>query len=436
MRRKARRGGGRQVDLTISALGGQGDGVGDHQGKPVFVPFALAGERVRVRLTGEKSAGFKAELLEILDDSPDRVDAPCPHFGPCGGCRVQHLETGAYLYWKREQAVQALSRRGFADPPVGELNFVGEGTRRRASLAARRDRDGRVRLGFHGRESHAIEDIHACRIVTPALHALLPDLRGALADVIAPGEAGEVALLDSETGVDVLLQTRAPLTLTARERVAALADSSDLARVSWAPLPPREDGVEAEPVAVRRSPRLTFGDVPVEPPPGGFVQPTARGEAALIEAVSSWLGDVDGPVADFYAGCGTFTFPLARRGPVHAVEGEESAIGALWRAARKNDLAGRVTAEVRDLTEDPPDAAELEAYRAVVFDPPRVGARALAEALAASPVPAVVAVSCNANTFARDARTLVDGGYALEEVRPVDQFPWSGHLEIAALFRR
>jgi 23S rRNA (uracil1939-C5)-methyltransferase len=435
MRRKARRGGGRQIEVTIDALGGRGDGVAAYEGKPVFVPFALPGETARVRLTGQRAGGYKAEVLEILDAAPERVEAPCPHFGPCGGCTVQHLDAGAYRRWKQDQVVQALNRRGFDEPPVAEMVEVGEGTRRRAALAAVRE-GRRVRLGFHGRESHRIENIEECRILTPRLVALLDPLRAALAKILDEAEAAEVALLESESGIDLLLQTRQPLGLTARQALASLAEREDLARIAWAPAGPEGAAAEAEPVAMRRPPLLTFGGVSVEPPPGAFVQPTVAGEAALVEAVSGWLADVEGPVADYFAGCGTFALPLSRRGPVHAVEGAETAIAALWQAARKNDLAGRMTAETRDLAKDPPTPEELDAFAAVVFDPPRVGAKELAKALADSNVPVVAAVSCNAHTFARDARTLVDGGYTLAEVRPIDQFPWSGHVELAALFRR
>ncbi len=187
---------------------------------------------------------------------------------------------------------------------------------------------------------------------------------------------------------------------------------------------------------IRRPPAVRFAGVAVEPPPGGFLQPTAEGEAALSERVLSYVPERAATVAELYAGCGTFTFALARRARVHALERDEAALAALWAAARKAGLAGRVTVEARDLARAPLTAEELAGSECVVFDPPRAGAREQAAALADSPVPAVVAVSCNPNSFARDARILVDGGYRLVEVSPVDQFPWSGHLELVASFRR
>ncbi|SDG32916.1 23S rRNA m(5)U-1939 methyltransferase [Limimonas halophila] len=440
MRRKARRGGGKQAELTIEGLGARGDGVAQHDGRPVFVPFALPGERARVKLTGAKSAGYKGELIELLSESADRVEPVCPHYGPCGGCTLQHLAPEAYRTWKRQQVLNALQREGVrgpdgGEPNVAELTVVPAGTRRRATLTAKARRDG-VDLGFHGRESHVLEHITTCYVLRPRLVEVLPGLSNALRHLLKGGESASVTLLDADNGVDVLVRSHRPPGLDARQALAALAEQQDLARVTWLPIELDPEEIEAEPVSIRRPPFVHFGEIAVEPEPGSFLQPTAEGQTALIEAVTGWLKDAGGPLADFYAGCGTFTFPLARYQPVHAVEGERAAIASLWQAARRNDYAGPVTAEVRDLVEEPPAAEELDTFAGVVFDPPRAGAKALARELADSRVPTVVAVSCNANTFARDARLLVEGGYTLAEVRPIDQFPWSGHLELVARFHR
>jgi 23S rRNA (uracil1939-C5)-methyltransferase len=435
MRRKARKGGGKQLELTIDGLGGRGDGVAEHDGQPVFVPFALPGERVRVRLAGKSRAGVRGELLELLEESPERVAPPCPHFGPCGGCTVQHLADGAYRRWTGEQVRTALTRRGFAEPPIAEPVFVGANTRRRAVLAARRTGGG-VQLGFHGRESHDIADIRTCHVLDPAILAVLPGLRTALASLLGKRETADVTVAVTDTGLDVLIASPSAPGLQAREALGALAQDADLARLSWREAGPDGADIPSEPVAVRRQPRMTFGGVAVQPPPGAFVQPTADGEAWLVHAATDWLKDAAGPVADLHAGLGTLTFPLAGTHKVHAVDGDEPAMAALWQAVRKHDLMGRVTAEVRDLAEDPVPPEDLDAFGAVVFDPPRQGARAQAEAIAESGVGTAVALSCNPNTFGRDARILVDGGFTLAAVRPIDQFPWTGHVELAALFRR
>lgn len=435
MRRRARKGGGRQLEASIEGLGARGDGFASLDGRPVFVPFTVAGDRVRLRLTGTRAGGFKGEVLELLEEGPGRAEPPCPHFGVCGGCALQHLTDAAYARWKQGLVAQALARRGFSEVPVQPMIRIPPGTRRRATLAAARTETG-VTLGFHGRESHAVVDLETCLLLTPRLMGLLPPLRQALWPLLQEGETAAVTVTETEQGPDLLVVSAQAPGLAAREALAAFAQGQDLARLTWAARAKAGEALAPEPVVLRRPPRLDFAGVAVEPPPGGFLQPTAAGEAALVELVLSYLPAGAAAVADLYAGCGTFTFPLVRHARVHAVERDEAALAALWSGARKADLAGRITVEARDLARAPVTAEELAGGDCVVFDPPRAGAREQAAEIARSSVPAAIAVSCNPNTFARDARTLVDGGFTLVEVTPIDQFPWTGHLELVASFRR
>jgi 23S rRNA (uracil1939-C5)-methyltransferase len=331
--------------------------------------------------------------------------------------------------WKEHLVRAALAHRGFAGPPLRPLLRIAPGTRRRASLAA--ERTGRsVRLGFHERESHRVIDAAGCLVLSPPLSLLLPPLREALLALLADGERIEVTAAATAAGVDLLLEGTRSLSLASREALAALADGADLARITW-----RADRSPPEPVIVRRPAQIAFADVPVDLPPGAFLQPTAAGEAALVAMVTRALAGCR-QVADLYAGCGTFSFPLARSARVHAVEGDAEAIGALTAAARRAALGQAITTEQRDLAADPLIESELARFDGVVFDPPRAGARSQAERLARSTIPKVVAVSCDPATFARDARILVDGGYRLVEATPIDQFIWSPHVETVAVFAR
>lgn len=439
MRRKHRPGGGRQLEVTIETLGARGDGVvllpGDDESaaEPLYLAQTLPGERVLARLGGPSPQGLRGEVIELLVPSPDRVEPPCPHFGPCGGCLLQHFAPAPYRAWKRGLLVEALRKRGFAEAEalVRPLLALPPGTRRRASFSALRQ-GRRVLLGFNRRFSHAVEDMSECHLLAPPLVAMLPALRQALAPLLPEGKPRDVVATLTESGIDLLLDLPVEPDLAAREALAALAAELDLARLSLAVA-----GAAPPPLAERRSPRITLGGVAVTPPPGGFLQPTAEGEAALTALVLEAVpGDAD-TVADLYSGCGTFSFPLAARGHrVHAVEGAAEPLAALQRAARQGEMAQRITAEQRDLERDPVTADELEGGDAAVFDPPRAGAKAQAAELAASDLPVVVAVSCNPGTFARDARALVEGGFTLDWAAPVDQFPWSGHLELVARFSR
>ena len=420
---------GRVAVVAVETIGGRGDGVARLDGRPVYVAGSLPGDRLRVRLDRSRGEGFVGQPVETLTQGPGRVSPPCPHHGVCGGCALQHVQDDLYASWKTEQVRLALRRRGFDDPPLQPLVRISAATRRRAGFTVERS-SGLIRVGFHGRESHRVVDAEGCLVITPALAVLRSRLSEGLRPLLAESDRLEVTATELPAGADLLIKGKRPLSLAGREALAALAEAADLARITW-----QSDRIPPEPIAMRRPVRVTFGDVPVDPPPGAFIQPSAGGEAALVAMVTKTLADC-GNVADLYAGCGTFTFPLARRARVHAVEGDGDAIGALAAAARRAGLSERVTAARRDLADNPLTEDELARFDGVVFDPPRAGAKAQSERLAASNVARVVAVSCDPATFARDARILVDGGYRLLDVTPIDQFIWSAHVEVVALFRR
>ncbi len=414
------------VTVTAGALGARGDVVAEGAAGRLYVPFALPGEIVEVRPGAPRGDGRAADLLRVIEPSPERVAPPCPHFGTCGGCALQHMAPAAEAVWKRDLVVAALGRRGLTDITVAPTVSVPPGTRRRATLTWRRTRSGLV-LGFNERQSHQVVDVQACPVLRPELAALLPRLREALPAVLAAGTSGDLQMQWTDSGADVRLDLPAAPDLAGREALAALAETLDLARLML-----RVDGQD-EPVAIRRPPVVTFGGVAVALPPGAFLQPSQAGEDALRTLVLAGLEGVEGPVADLFCGLGTFALPLAARHAVTAVDGDGPAVAALA-------ATGKVRTLVRDLFSDPLAAGDLAPFAAVVFDPPRAGAReqaaALATALAADGPGVVVAVSCAPASFARDARTLVDGGYVLERVTPVDQFAWSAHVELVAVFRR
>lgn len=421
------------VDLTIDRIGGRGDGIAELQGRPVYVPYTIAGETVRARLEGRRGDGQAASLVEIIAPSAHRRSAPCAHFGACGGCALQHVDEEIYRAWKCERVREALDRRRLGDVPVAQVVSTPIADRRRATLAARRIAAGLL-IGFHERRRHRIVDLRECPVLRPDLAALLPGLRNLLARILEVGDGAEVMLAALDGGIDVTIVAQGNPDLAAREALAAFADSADLARIAW------QDGKSPpEPVAQRRQCTVTFGELPVAVPPGAFLQASAAGEAALtglvLEAVGEGIGEAP-QLADLFAGLGTFTFPLARHGRVHAVDSDGGALDALEAAARTGGLGGQLTVARRNLYRDPLSADELGRFDAVVFDPPRAGATAQAAELAHSPVPLVVGVSCNPASFARDAASLVAGGYRLERVTPVDQFLWSEHVELVGVFRR
>jgi 23S rRNA (uracil1939-C5)-methyltransferase len=424
------------IEVVVDRLGARGDAIADTPDGPLYVPLALPGERVRVKPGAKRGEGRAAALLDVLERSADRIEPPCQHFGECGGCSVQHLAKAAYLDWKRTIVVSALERQGLDGGIVEPVVATSSDGRRRAELAALRlrGRHGATLLGFHGRASHKIVDMAECTVLRPALRDAIAPLRDALAQVLAPGSGCDVLLTETPVGIDLLISAKAPPQPPQSLALAAFAEEVDLARVSWA-----SARAGTEPVAQRRQPAVEIASVSVALPPGAFLQASAEAEQIMAALVLENIGELPARarVADLYAGLGTFTLPLAAAGArVHAVDSAGGALDALVSASGTAGLGGRITAETRDLAERPLMAAELAGYDAVVFDPPRAGAAAVARQLAASTVPEVVAVSCNPATFARDAATLIEGGYRLVRVAPVDQFVFTGHVELVAGFER
>jgi 23S rRNA (uracil1939-C5)-methyltransferase len=429
MRRKTPKG-GTTVELTIDAIGARGDGIAASEHGRVYVPFTVPGDRVRARLDRERGDGRAAALVEILTPGPGRTAPPCRHFGNCGGCALQHLNAELYAATKTAEIRTSLARHGLADAPVSPLLVLPPGTRRRVRFSLQR-RGAAALVGFSKRESHDLVDIAECRVVEQCLFDLVAPLRSLAGQALPQRGRGHATLQGVDTGIDVLLDLPASPDLAGLERLADFAETHDLARLSWR----IEGSGDIIPVAQRRPVRVVFAGTAVDLPEDAFLQATPEGEAALTAAVLDFAAG-SGFVADLFAGVGTFSFALAQRAKVHAVEGWARATTAVAAAARRAGLADRVTVETRDLQHRPLHADELAAYDAVVFDPPRIGAKTQAAALAASAVSHIVAVSCNAASFARDARLLIAGGYRLIGVRPIDQFVWSPHIELVAGFQR
>jgi 23S rRNA (uracil1939-C5)-methyltransferase len=418
------------VDLEIDALGAGGDGMAARDGKRYFVPYTVAGDRVRARVTGRRGDVLATEVVERLADGPGRVAPPCSHFGVCGGCALQHLDDATYDDWKRQRVVSALARRGLDEVAVAAMARTAPGGRRRATLLAiRRKHD--TAIGFRAPSSNRVVPLTECPVLDASLVAFLEPLSGLFTALIEPGQWAEAQLTVVATGIDLVIAAPTEPDLAQRESIAGFAADHDLAQISWR----HPDDDEPELMVRRRPAQMVFGGVTVDVPAGAFLQPSGQGEAILVAEVSAALAGAS-RIADLYAGCGAFTFALAGQASVHAVEGMAAMVAAINRAAGRSGLDGRVTAEVRDLERLPLLANELTGFDAVIFDPPRAGARRQAEALAESPVPLVVAVSCHPGTFSRDARALVDGGYVIDRVVPVDQFLWSPHVELVAVFRR
>ena len=408
--------------LTIARVGHHGDGVADTADGVVYVPYALPGETVEVE--GVPAHPDRRHLLHVETPSADRIAPICPHFGVCGGCAMQHLRLDRYRDWKRDIVVQALSAVGLA-APVGALIDAHGAGRRRAVFHARRAGRDVLQVGFTAARQHRIVAIDRCPVLSSSFAGAIP-AAWALADVLAPMEKPlDIQMTATDSGLDVDVRGSGRVAPPRMAALAALADAHGLARLTR----------HGELVAQRAAPTLRIGRTTVALPPGAFLQATAEGEATLARLVVQYAGDAKA-IADLFCGVGPFALRLAERARVLAADADAAAVAALRQAAAGASGLKPIQAEPRDLFRQPYLPEELKRIDAVVFDPPRQGAEKQARALAASKVPVLVAVSCSAVTFARDARILVDGGYRLDAVTPVDQFRYSPHVEIVARFAR
>jgi len=414
------------ASATILSLAHKGDGVADLDGRQVFVEGGVPGDVVQLHAEGDR-----ARIVDLLNPSPHRAVPPCPHFGhgsgACGGCSLQHLNEAFVCNWKRELVVSALQHRGI-DAEVTDTVTLPSRSRRRAVFAARRKGSG-VIIGFHEKSSPQVVDTPSCEVVDPAIMAALPALAQVLSSGLSRRGEAKVSVLNTDSGFDVAVELPGkPLTGSTLTVVSDQGAKAGLARLSW----------NGEQVAEWVPPTIEFDGIQCVPPPGGFLQAVAAAEDTIRRSIQDAIKQRKrvNRVVDLFCGCGAFTLPLARLAKVDAFDSDGAAISSLNNAFRKSKGLKPVTAERRDLFRRPVFAPELSQYDFAVIDPPRAGAVAQIEQLAKSTVPTVVSVSCNPATFARDARVLVDAGFELGPVTPIDQFRWSSHVELVAVFQR
>jgi 23S rRNA (uracil1939-C5)-methyltransferase len=408
--------------LTIDHVGHRGDGVSFVDGEAVYVPYTLGGETVEVASVPGHHPD-RRRLLAVEISSPERIAPFCPHFGVCGGCAIQHWDMEHYRAWKRNLVVETLSQAKLDCEVAPLIDAHGLG-RRRITLHARMGSHQVLKVGFTAASSHDVVPVDRCPILDPALSGAL-DAAWAIAEpLLGNGKPLDIQVTASRGGLDIDVRGSGPLRPDMIALASRIAEQHRLARLTR----------HGELVVQRSSPAILMGTTEVILPPGSFLQATVAGEETLAALVAERCGKAK-HIADLFCGVGPFALRLAARARVSAFDSDAGAIAALQKAATAPGLKP-VKAEARDLFRRPLVPQELREVDVVVFDPPRQGAQAQALQLAASKVPVVIAVSCNVATFARDARILVDGGYRIEGVTPVDQFRHTPHVELVARFSR
>ncbi|MGB7286733.1 MAG: class I SAM-dependent RNA methyltransferase [Salaquimonas sp.] len=405
--------------ITITYLGHQGDGVGESNGKPVFVPFSLTGETLEV-----SDGKAKRAIIKITKPSPTRIEPFCQWFGTCGGCQLQHMQQDAYLAWKTSLLIEAFSREGIDLSPE-EIRHYPRASRRRAVLTAKKVNDG-YELGFSERSSHNTLDIGNCPVLVDELNAALGDIKLLLNALSLQKGDVRINLLKCENGLDLCLTHGGKMTDKAIRDLITVPAARCFIRIS----------INSEVAFESKRPILKVGTTSVCPPPDAFVQANSEAETDMAQLVGDHLSKCK-RVADLFCGFGTFALRLAENSLVYAAESNEPALKALDRAWR--ETGGRlktITQEKRDLFRRPMNAKDLKHFDGAVFDPPRAGAEAQARELAKSKLKKIAAVSCNPQTLARDVKILVNGGFKIISATPLDQFAFTPHLETVVLLER
>jgi 23S rRNA (uracil1939-C5)-methyltransferase len=406
--------------LVIDHVGHRGDGVAFADGQTVYVPYALAGETVEVDAVPDHPD--RRRLLQVERASPQRVTPFCQHFAICGGCAIQHWEAERYRAWKRDIVVETLAQAKLACEVAPLIDAHGLG-RRRITLHARIGTHDVLKVGFAAANSHDIIPVDRCPILAPGLSGAL-DAGWAIAEpLISIGKPLDIQITATDNGLDIDVRGSGPLPAATIAMLSRVAEQHRLARLTR----------HGELVLMRTPPTIAIGAAQLTLPPGSFLQATAAGEETLAALVSGHCQRAR-HIADLFCGVGPFALRLAAKSRISAFDNDAGAVAALQKAATSTSGLKPIKAEARDLFRRPLMPQELRDYDAIVFDPPRQGAQAQVRQLAASRIPVVVAVSCNVATFARDARILVDGGYTIEGVTPVDQFRHTPHVELVARF--
>jgi 23S rRNA (uracil1939-C5)-methyltransferase len=408
--------------LVIDHIGHRGDGVALAGDISVYVPYALGGETVTVET--EPGHPDRRRLIRVDRASAERIAPFCPHFAVCGGCAIQHWDAGPYRAWKREIVVTTLAQAGIGCEVAPLIDAHGVG-RRRFTLHGRMGTHEVLKVGFAAANSHDIIPIDRCPILDPHLDGALEAAWALAEPLISVGKPLDIQITATSSGLDVDVRGSGALATALIAKLSVVAEQHRLARLTR----------HGELVLMRTPPVISIGAAQVALPPASFLQATVAGEEALAALVADHCKRAK-HIADLFCGVGPFALRLATKSRIAAFDSDAGAIAALQKAATSTSGLKPVKAEARDLFRRPLMPQELRDYDAIVFDPPRQGAQAQATQLAASKIPLVVAVSCNVTTFARDAKILIDGGYAIEGVTPVDQFRHTPHVELVARFVR
>ena len=372
----------------------------------------------------------------------------CPYDQICGGCLLRNLEQDDYKKTKESKCRQILQHIKSKNWKWEEPIFIGDGTRRRAALTFCKDKE-KLLLGFNKKSSHEIVDITSCCLLTSYINQILPNLKSLLGELcnleftIKLGKkslsqklfSGDVLICQTDNGLDILLEYDAPINVNTRMIIADFCQKNEaIIRVSHR----KNANDNPETLLQKATPYIKMGNYNVPIPAGTFLQASSKSEQILGQLVAKYLQNTKGNIADLFCGVGTFSYYIIsniKDIKIKALDLSDDLLKNFKIAVNANQISN-IEIKKQNLFKYPLTAGEISSFEAIVFDPPRSGAKEQCYqiALADKKPKIIVAVSCNPLTFVNDANSLIDAGYDLKEVTMVDQFTYSNHSELVAVF--
>lgn len=427
-----------QINIEITGISNLGQGFAlapnNKKNKKIFVSKTLIGDQIEVKIIKENSKFIAANLIKIISPSPDRAKPPCPHFDDCGGCSLQHLTTNYYQSFKQKILLDVFARDQIAFDGNIDWSFIGAGFRRRVNFQV----DHNNRLGFFRENSNDVVKIESCLILESEISALIHPLQDLVKNITT--NITQISITKFDNGIAAILQTPTAPSLEIADQLTNFAKENNIISLAY------KIGDDCNLIYQSQIPQLFFGDIKIDLGANIFLQATKSGQDIIIQEINDLVAKLQANqpektlnIADLYCGIGTYSFAVLSQNSkvqIKAFEGEESMVNALEKNATKNNLGTKIQGFKRDLVSTPLLPKELAGQHLAIINPPRNGAQSQTQQLAQSKIKTIIYISCNPAAFAVDAKILLQNGFKIRKIKAIDQFVYSHHLELVAVFEK
>lgn len=418
------------MELEISGISNLGHGIAfDEEGNKIFIPKTVTNDIIEAENVKKSNKFTLGKIVNIIEASEYRRKPECKYFDDCGGCTLQHLKDNFYQEFKQNNILHTLIKSGFEYKEKIEFIAIGSHSRRRVNFHVNQKND----LGFFKENSNDLVKIDDCLVLNKEIAVLIPKLQNLLR-TIPSNIIKDISICAFDNLVDVVFKLREGS--KPKEMKAVLAEFSNREKINVS----YRKGTEITALHSNLLPQLNLGEVTINVPSEAFIQATKKGQDAIITKIIEVINNKPiNNVIDLYCGIGTYSFAISHLKnitKITAIEGEEFMVDNVNQNSRENNLEKKIQAKNRDLVRDPLKTHELNNYDLAIVNPPRNGARSQIKHLVNSEIENIIMVSCNLNSFIQDSKILVQNGFKLNSVTVIDQFYYTAHIEIVAIFTR